>query len=246
MIFMLDLGYVKGYLISLYMLNSNVVIFENVGLRYKLSKEVLRDINLTLKEADFILLSGESGAGKSSFLNLLNLSIFPSRGFLSILGKDVQNISSKDMSNLRRQIGIVFQDFRLINHLNVFDNIALPLKILGLQKEEITEKVVAVLKWIGLDDYWNSFPSSMSGGEQQRIAIARAIINQPKILLADEPTGSIDSKMANKVIDMLEELNEEGLTIIFATHNQELLNRKKHKLITIKNTKLFVENESNK
>ncbi|MDR2008543.1 MAG: ATP-binding cassette domain-containing protein [Alphaproteobacteria bacterium] len=218
----------------------NLITFENVGLRYGLSPEVLKDINFQVNEGDFIFLGGESGAGKSSLLSLMNLSIAPSRGFLSILGQDVQNLNSKSIADIRRQVGIIFQDFRLINHLNIFDNIALPLIIENINKDEIALRVEEMLNWIGLKDYTDATPLSLSGGQQQRVAIARAIIKKPALILADEPTGSIDNKMAARILLMLEELNAQGMAVVFATHNSELLDGNKHKLALIKNKKLEV------
>ena len=218
----------------------NLITFENVGLRYGLDSEVLKDINFQVNAGDFIFLSGESGAGKSSLLSLINLSMLPSRGFLSVINKDVQTTSDKDVANIRRKIGMIFQDFRLINHLNIFDNIALPLVVENLARDDIESRVFEILTWIGLKDYAKSSPMSLSGGQQQRVAVARAIINNPLLILADEPTGSIDNKMANRVLKMLEELNAQGVAVIFATHSAELLNSKKYKAVNIKNKKLEV------
>ena len=135
---------------------------------------------------------------------------------------------------------MIFQDFRLINHLNIFDNIALPLVVEKISVEEIEARVFEILNWIGLKDYAKSYPMSLSGGQQQRVAVARAIINNPSLILADEPTGSIDNKMANRVLMMLEELNAQGVAVVFATHSSDLLNSKKHKLVNIRNKKLEV------
>ncbi|MDR0484631.1 MAG: ATP-binding cassette domain-containing protein [Alphaproteobacteria bacterium] len=216
----------------------NLITFENVGLRYGLNAEVLKDINFQVNEGDFIFLGGESGAGKSTLLSLMNLSILPSRGFLSVLGKDVQSLNSRSIADIRRHVGIIFQDFRLINHLNIFDNIALPLLIENIDKAEIEERVSEILDWIGLKSYAKATPLSLSGGQQQRVAVARSIIKKPILILADEPTGSIDNQMANRILLMLEELNSQGMAVIFATHNSELLDSDKHRLAVIKNKRL--------
>ncbi len=218
----------------------NLITFENVGLRYGLGDEILKDISFKVNAGDFIFLAGESGAGKSSLLNLINLSILPSRGYLSVLNYDVQTTKNKDVADIRRKIGMIFQDFRLINHLNIFDNIALPLVVENKDKAEIEAKVTEILNWIGLKDYADSFPLSLSGGEQQRVAVARAIINNPNLILADEPTGSIDNKMANKVLMMLEELNSQGVAVVFATHSNDIFDNAKHILVNIKNKKLEI------
>ncbi|MFL1780551.1 Cell division ATP-binding protein FtsE [Candidatus Hepatincolaceae symbiont of Richtersius coronifer] len=208
--------------------DSPLVSFENVGLRYTSDKEILKNINFNLYKGDFIFLIGESGAGKSSFLNLINISLLPSRGFLSILDKDVTRLNYKTLADIRRKIGIIFQDFKLVNHLSVFDNIALPLKITKAPQREIKKKVDEILEWINLEKYKHYSPLHLSGGQQQRVAIARAVINSPTIILADEPTGSIDNNMASRIVSMLEELNKQGVAVVFATHNLELIEKKNY------------------
>lgn len=219
-------------------LNDTLVSFENVGVRYGIEKEVLKDINFNLKSGDFIFLIGESGSGKTTFLNLVNASLRPSRGFLNVLGYETTNIAHKSLAFIRRKMGIIFQDFKLIEHMTIFENIALPLKIMKIDQDNITKRVEEMLQWIELQHYRNHLPMTLSGGEQQRVAIARAVITNPAIILADEPTGSIDINMAQKILYMLEDLNSQGTPVIFATHNLELVNQSSHKVALLDNKTL--------
>ncbi len=220
--------------------NKNLVNFENIGLRYDSNKEILKNINFTLKEGDFYYLVGKSGAGKTSFINLINLSTSPTRGNRTILGQDIFETTKKDISNLRRKISTVYQDYRLIKHINVFENVALALKIANVSKEEIENKVFQLLQWIGLERYSKYYPDMLSGGQQQCIALSRAIIRKPKIILADEPTGSIDDEMSDKIMQMLEELNKQGTSMVVATHNKDLINRFKNRIIRLEDAKIQV------
>lgn len=217
-----------------------IVSFENIGLRYGDNPEILKNINLTINKGDFLFLVGDSGAGKTSLLNLINLSLKPSRGFLNIFNHDISSIKSKEVALLRRRMGVIFQDFQLINHLSIFDNIALPLQIAQVPTKEIKEKVTEILEWINLKQFENSLPLTLSGGQQQRVAIARAIIKNPDIILADEPTGSIDFKMSEKILRMLEQLNKQGVAIVFATHNLELLTQKNYPVANLTDNQLEI------
>jgi cell division transport system ATP-binding protein len=216
-----------------------ILQFENVGLRYNPTKEILKDINLTIKKGEFLFLLGQSGAGKTSLLNLMHASLVPNRGFLNVLGYNVSNkLNSLQLSHIRKQIGFIFQDSKLINQLSVFDNIALPLKISKISIGEINNRVNELLHWIDLYDFKDAYPETLSGGQKQKVAIARAIINNPKLILADEPTGSIDDTTTQKIMMLLEELNKNGSTIIFATHNLDLVKNHNYKTLTIKNAQL--------
>src|SRR3954463_6900951 len=173
----------------------SVVRFENVGMRYGEGPEVLRDITMTLPAGSFCFLTGPSGAGKSTLLKLLYLAERPSRGLITLFGCDLATTKRRKLPALRRRIGVVFQDFRLIEHLSAFDNVALPLRVAGTREEVVVEQVTELLRWVGLADFLNARPASLSGGQQQRVAIARAIIARPKLLLADEPTGNVDDRI---------------------------------------------------
>ncbi len=174
--------------------------FDNIGLHYHQSAEVLSDINFELESGSFHYLTGASGAGKTSMMRMLYLAQKPTRGKITLLDQDVITLSRSQLAHLRRQIGIVFQDFRLLNHLTVFDNVALPLRIDGMDEASIQKNVTELLNWVGLGGRIYESPERLSGGEQQRIAIARAVINKPKLLLADEPTGSVDPEIGEKLV----------------------------------------------
>ncbi|MCK5779196.1 MAG: cell division ATP-binding protein FtsE [Rhodospirillales bacterium] len=197
--------------------------FENVGLRYGLGPEVLRDVTFSLESGSFHFLVGESGAGKSSLLKLLYLALKPSRGLISLFGADIATTPRPQLPALRRQIGVVFQEFRLLEHLSAFDNVALPLRVAGIKEADVNRHVTELLEWVGLKDHMKSRPPTLSGGQQQRVSIARAVIARPKLLLADEPTGNVDDRMALRLMHLFEELNRLGTTIVVATHNMALV-----------------------
>lgn len=203
--------------------NKPIISLQNVGLRYNAGPEVLKDINLELKAGDFYFLTGASGAGKTTLLKLLHLAHKPTRGKVRIFGHDVDNIKQYDMAHIRRKIGIVFQDYHLLDHLSVLDNVALPLRIAGKSEKYIQTHVPELIEWVGLKSFINTKPKLLSGGQQQRVAIARAVINNPEILIADEPTGNVDDEMAKKLLFLFLELNKMGTTVIIATHSTNLI-----------------------
>lgn len=184
---------------------------------------MLRHINLHLEPGSFTFVSGASGAGKSSLLSLLALSQRATSGQLHLFGQDVTRLSRQDLPPVRRKIGTVFQDYQLLNHLSVAQNVGLPLKILGERRDEIGEKVDELLEWIGLDGFADVRPSLLSGGQKQRVAIARAVINKPLLILADEPTGNLDHELSMKLMHLFRSLNKVGTTIVFATHDASLM-----------------------
>jgi cell division transport system ATP-binding protein len=202
-----------------------VVRFENVGLRYGAGAEVLRNVSLQFEPGSFNFLTGPSGAGKTSLLKLLYLAQRPTRGLISLFGQDVITLKRSALPGMRRRIGVVFQDFRLLNHLTAFENVSLPLRIAGARESEIRGHVQELLAWVGLADRMNATPPTLSGGEQQRLAIARAVIGQPDLLVADEPTGNVDPEMAFRLLHLFYELNKLGTTTIVATHDQHLIER---------------------
>lgn len=204
---------------------ASIVQFENVGLRYGTGPETLTDVSFTLSSGAFYFLTGPSGAGKTSLLKLLYLAQRPSRGIIRLFGEDAVLLPRARLPGFRRRIGVVFQDFRLVPHLSAFDNIALPLRIAGLPESEIDTPVREMLAWVGLTDRSTAKPPTLSGGEQQRIAIARAVIGRPEILVADEPTGNVDPDMAERLLHLFESLNRLGTTVVVATHDFHLINR---------------------
>ena len=200
-------------------------------MRYSTGPEVLHDLNFELQTGSFHFLTGPSGAGKTSLMKLLYLGKKPTRGQLKILGRDVMTLNRSQMTQLRRQIGVVFQDFRLLDHLSAFDNVALPLRVAGVREADLQAPVADMLEWVGLAQRADARPATLSGGEQQRVAIARAVIGRPDMLVADEPTGNVDPEMALKLIRLFEALNRLGTTVVVATHDVHLLRKVPDSLI---------------
>lgn len=199
-----------------------IVRFKKVSLRYETGHEVLNDVSFSLMPRSFYFLTGVSGAGKSSLLKLLYAGHRGYRGTIELFGRDVINIKHKDIPSIRKDIGIVFQDFLLFDHLSVIDNVALAKRIQGFSFDESRKKAKELLSWIGLSNHLNLYPPQLSGGQKQRAVIARAVINNPKLLLADEPTGNLDEENALKLMCLFEELNRMGTTVLVATHAPEL------------------------
>ncbi|HEX4894014.1 MAG TPA: cell division ATP-binding protein FtsE [Hyphomicrobiaceae bacterium] len=200
-----------------------MIRLQNVGLRYGRGQEVLRDVSFHLRPGSFHFLTGPSGAGKSSLLRMLFLSLQPSRGQITLFSQDVTRIDTTNRARLRRRIGIVFQDFRLLDHLTTWQNVALPLRVIGKRESDYREDVTDLLQWVGLGERMNYYPSVLSGGEKQRAAIARAVIGKPELLLADEPTGNVDPQMARRLLRLFIELNRLGTSVVIATHDHQLM-----------------------
>lgn len=195
----------------------------NLSLEYTPGKPVLRQLNLHLEPGSFTFIAGASGAGKSSLLSLLALSHKPSTGSMHLFGQDVTKLTREELPSVRRKIGTVFQDYLLLNHLTVAQNVGLPLKIIGEPRDVIEEKVDELLAWIGLDGFADTRPNALSGGQKQRVAIARAVINKPALILADEPTGNLDHDLSMKLMHLFRSLNKIGATIVFATHDASIM-----------------------
>jgi cell division transport system ATP-binding protein len=221
-----------------------VVRFENVGMRYGAGPEVLSDVTFTLKPGSFHFVTGPSGAGKSSLLKLMYLAHRPSRGFVTLFDRDVTRVPRSELPELRRRIGVVFQDFRLVQHLSAFDNVALPLRVAGGREEVIQKHVTELLTWVGLKEHLHARPPTLSGGQQQRVAIARAVIAHPKLLLADEPTGNVDDTIAVRLLYLFEELNRMGTTVVIATHNNSIISRFSHPVLGLREGGLVEIKES--
>jgi cell division transport system ATP-binding protein len=200
-----------------------VVRFENVGLRYGLGPEVLRDLSFRVDPHSFQFLTGPSGAGKTSLLRLLYLSLKPTRGLITLFGHDVATLSADALAALRRRVGIVFQDFRLLDHMSTYENVALPLRVLGRDEASYRNEVMELLQWVGLGERMWALPPVLSGGEKQRAAIARAVIGRPQLLLADEPTGNVDPVLARRLLRLFVELNKSGTSVVIATHDIALM-----------------------
>ena len=205
---------------------ANIVQFENVGLRYGTGQETLSDISFTLTSGAFYFLTGASGAGKTSLLKLLYLAQRPSRGIIRLFGEDAVTMPRARLPGFRRRIGVVFQDFRLVPHLSAWDNIALPLRVAGVEEADIEQPVREMLAWVGLADRAGARPATLSGGEQQRVAIARAVAPRPTILFADEPTGNLDATTGVTIMDMLfDRQRAAGATLVIITHDPALADR---------------------
>ena len=204
---------------------ADIVQFENVGLRYGSGPETLSDLSFTLRAGQFYFLTGASGAGKTSLLRLLYLAQRPSRGNIRLFGEDAVLLPRGRLPGFRRRIGVVFQDFRLVPHLSAADNIALPLRVAGVQEADVEQPVREMLAWVGLSERADARPETLSGGEQQRVAIARAVITRPEMLVADEPTGNVDPDMAERLLALFASMNALGTTVVVATHDFHLLSR---------------------
>jgi len=203
----------------------NLVRFENVGLRYGLGAEILRDLTFQIPAHSFQFLTGPSGAGKTSLLRLLFLSLRPTRGLVTLFGRDVSLLSKDEMADLRKRIGIVLQDFRLLDHMTTYENVALPFRVMGRDEQSYRREVIDLLKWVGLGERMDALPPVLSGGEKQRAAIARAVISRPQLLLADEPTGSVDPTLGRRLLRLFIELNKAGTAVIIATHDITLMDQ---------------------
>jgi cell division transport system ATP-binding protein len=199
--------------------------FENVGLRYGVGPETLRDINFQVAPRSFQFLTGPSGAGKTSLMRLIIMALRPTRGFITLFGRDTATLDKDEITETRRRVGVVFQDFRLLDHLTLYENVALPLRVLGREESSYCSEVNELLRWVGLGERKHSFPSVLSGGEKQRAAIARALISQPKLLLADEPTGNVDPTLARRILRLFVELHKSGTAVVIATHDLSLMDQ---------------------
>jgi len=200
-----------------------VIRFENVGLRYGLGSEILRDLSFRIDSHSFQFLTGPSGAGKTSLLRMLFLTLKPTRGLITMFEQDTATLSKERLATLRRRIGIVFQDFRLLDHLTTYENVALPLRVHGKDEDTYRDEVVELLHWVGLGERMNALPPVLSGGEKQRAAIARAVIARPQLLLADEPTGNVDPNLGQRLLRLFIELNKTGTAVVIATHDIALM-----------------------
>ncbi|MCA0367877.1 MAG: ATP-binding cassette domain-containing protein [Proteobacteria bacterium] len=217
---------------------TETVRLSGVGFGYAGAPDVLRDVNLILPRGSFHFLTGPSGAGKSSLLRLLTLADRPIKGTIRLFGTDVTRIQRRNIPAFRRRMGVVFQDFRLLDHLSAFENVALPLRLAGQERARYAADVEEMLRWVGLGDRLSAPPPTLSGGEKQRLAIARAVITRPGLIVADEPTGSVDAAMADKLLRLFQSLNRLGATVLIASHDQALAERSGARVLRLNDGRL--------
>ncbi len=209
-----------------------MIVLRDLVKQYK-NKYALRGINLHIAPGEFVFLVGSSGAGKSTLMKMLYLEETPTRGNVYVAGIDIGNIAPSKIPSLRRCMGIVFQDYKLLQNHTVYDNIAYVIRTMGISSREIETRVMGALKVVGLEDKYKSKPSELSGGEQQRVSIARAIVNGPPLLIADEPTGNLDPKNSLEIMQILEQVNQRGITILVSTHDQAMVNYFRKRVVTL-------------
>ena len=214
------------------------LVMQRIGLRYGRGPEVLSGVDLALPPGSFTFLTGQSGAGKSTLLKLAYLALKPSRGLIGLFGQDVAVMNDSDLQVLRRRIGVVLQDFRLIDHLSVFENVALPLRVAGRERASYVTDVTELLQWVGLGHRMNALPPTLSGGEKQRCAIARAVISKPDLLIADEPTGNVDPVIGERLLRLFAEMNRMGATVLIATHDLALIEDFPARTVHLENGKI--------
>ena len=221
-----------------------MVRFEDVAIRYGNGPDILSGMSFHLRPGSFHFVVGPSGSGKSSLLRTMFLANNPADGRMTLFGRDSTSLTRDERALFRRQIGVVFQDFRLLTHLSVAENVALPLRIAGRREDKIREHVAELLAWVGLGDSADSLPATLSGGQQQRVAIARAVIGQPNLILADEPTGNVDHRHAMRLLYLFDELNKIGTTVVIATHSRDLIERFEHPILRLGDGTVRVEKPS--
>lgn len=210
-----------------------MIQFKNVSKIYDTSVKALSDVNVEIEAGEFVFIVGPSGAGKSTFIKMLLKETDPTSGAVIVAGKDLSRISRQKIPYYRRQIGMVFQDYKLIPTLNVYENVAFAMRVVGASPKEIKKRVPMVLSLVSLRHKYNMFPNELSGGEQQRVSLARALVNNPSILVADEPTGNLDPDTAREIMELLDDINKSGTTILMATHAKEIVDYMKKRVIVI-------------
>lgn len=210
-----------------------MIRLRNVFHSYDREHMVLRDVNMSLDRGGFYFLAGESGSGKSTLMSLISMMRRPSRGKIDIFGVDATSLMHEELPALRRRVGMVYQDFRLLDHLSVEENIALPLKVIGEPKRHIINKAREMAEWVGLKDEIQQMPPVLSGGQKQRVAIARAVISNPDVILADEPSGNLDNALSERFMHLFKELHKQGTTVLYATHDDNLIKKYKYPVMRL-------------
>ena len=211
-----------------------MITMENVTMKYSADKVALKDVNINIEKGEFVFVVGSSGSGKTTFIKLFTKELNPTKGKISVAGYNYNKIRRRQIPKVRRKIGVVFQNFRLLNDRTVYENVAFAQRVIETPSRYIRKQVPAVLTMVELADRYKAYPRQLSGGEQQRVAIARAIVNKPDIILADEPTGNLDPKTSWDIMNLLEDINSKGTTVVVVTHNKEIVNAMKKRVITLK------------
>ncbi len=214
--------------------NEVIITLENVSKAYATGAPALNGVNLHIKRGEFVFVVGDSGSGKSTLIKLLLRELVPTSGYINVMGYDLARLRHRKIPKFRRNIGIVFQDFRLLKELTVYDNVAFAQRVIQVSNKDIKRNVPSILATVGLAGKYKAKPRQLSGGEQQRVALARALVNRPGILLADEPTGNLDPKNSWEIMKLLEQINENGTTVIIVTHNREIVNAMQKRVVTMK------------
>ena len=222
--------------------NNTIIELKGVSKTYPTGTHALNDVNLTVKKGEFVFVVGSSGAGKSTFMKLIMREEKPSAGEIIVNGYKLNKLKHRQVPKLRRTMGIVFQDFRLIPNMNVYDNVAFSMHVVGASKQQIRKTVSHVLSIVGLSGKARSKPAELSGGEQQRVGLARALVNNPSLIIADEPTGNVDPNMSYEIVEMLTEINKMGTTILMVTHEHQLVRDFKRRVIMLENGRVVADN----
>ena len=220
-----------------------MIELKNVKKVYDNGITAVHNMNVRIDQGEFIYVVGPSGAGKSTFMRMIYREVLPTEGTIQVADFDIVNLKKSDIPHLRRQVGVVFQDFKLLPTLTVFENVAYAMEVLEKSPKQINTRVKEVLKLVGLEQKAKMLPNELSGGEQQRVAIARAIANMPRVLIADEPTGNLDPETSKGIMDIIEQINEQGTTIIMATHNADIVNERKHRVLVIEDGRIARDEE---
>ncbi|MBR1506577.1 MAG: cell division ATP-binding protein FtsE [Eubacterium sp.] len=220
-----------------------MITMENVTMRYPTGTEALKNVSLTIEDGEFVFIVGSSGSGKTTLIELLLKELTPTKGKITVAGFDYTKIKRRHVPKLRRKIGVVFQNFRLLKDRTVYENVAFAQRVIETPGRYIRRQVPQMLTLVGLADKYKSYPRQLSGGEQQRVALARALVNKPEIILADEPTGNLDPKNSWEIMNLLEEINLKGTTVVVVTHNKEIVNAMKKRVITIKKGEIISDEE---
>ena len=220
-----------------------MIELKNVKKVYDNGITAVHNMNVRIDQGEFIYVVGPSGAGKSTFMRMIYREVLPTEGTIQVADFDIVNLKNSDIPHLRRQVGVVFQDFKLLPTLTVFENVAYAMEVLEKSPKQINTRVKEVLKLVGLEQKAKMLPNELSGGEQQRVAIARAIANMPRVLIADEPTGNLDPETSKGIMDIIEQINEQGTTIIMATHNADIVNERKHRVLVIEDGRIARDEE---